>query len=151
MTNAEFTPLFDRLWTAFGWSAPEREKAERAALYFRVLGDLPAASLSHAVDRALASEDKFPKPAVLRRLGDGHLAAMRGAMTPATQRMVDAAENPKCPWCGLVGPWENVLTHDDGSPKYYPADHPDFPGEAMVRVTMTHYCERASTAPVAIY
>lgn len=151
MTNAEFLPLFDRLWTAFGWSAPEREKAERAALYFRILGDLPSVSLSHAVDAVLASEEKFPKPATLRRIADGHLTSMRGAMAPASQRMVDHAENPKCPWCGQVGPWEKVLTHEDGTPKCYPADHADFPGEAMVRVTMRHYCERAGTAPKAIY
>lgn len=146
MTGKDFAPLFDTLWSAFGWSTSPGERTDRCAIFLRALSDLPTASVSHAVDEAVKREERFPKPAVLRRLAEAHLSSMRKAMEPTRSALESPESRPRCPVCGLVGPFAKALTHADGSARRYPDDHPDFPGAAMVRMTMEHHCDPTALA-----
>lgn len=139
MTERDFAPLFDRLWAAFGWSASTGERIERAAVFLRALSDLPASSVAVAVDEAVKREERFPKPAWLRRAAEAHLATLRSAAAPIRARLEGEDGAPRCPDCGVTGPFTKHLKDEAGEWRYWPEGHP-FAGEPMTRFTMEHDC-----------
>lgn len=147
MTANDFAPLFDRLWSAFGWSAPVAERHERSAIFLRALADLPTASVAVAVDEAVKREERFPKPAWLRRAAETHLASMRAAVAPVRSRLEGPNGEPRCPECGTTGPFVKHLQDDAGNWRYFPDDHPEFPGEPLTRFTMEHDCRAWRVPP----